>query len=81
MSVWDWVAAALLWCEVAVLAAVVIGRFIERASLLAEMRAEEKCADGCGRAATHERFEAATTDGIPIVALTCHQHAGDGRPR
>lgn len=38
--------------------------------------------DECDLYATHERFEGATTDGIPIIDLVCHRHAGtDGRPR
>lgn len=70
------------WGVLAVLLGPIVGRFLARCALLAEMRAEEVCAQAeCDRAATHERFEGATTDGIPIVALACHHHAGDGRPR
>lgn len=71
----------VVWFVVAVPVGLGIGKFIYRARLLAEMRAQEPCSDGCGATATHERFEAVTTDGIPIVELTCHRHAGDGRPR
>lgn len=70
------------WCMVATPVALLAGRFLQRCRLLAQMRAEEICAQAeCDRAATHELFEGATTDGIPIVALTCHVHASDGRPR
>lgn len=72
----------LVWCVVSVPVALVAGRFIYRARLLAEMRAEQLCTQDCGRSATHERFEGATTDGIPIVDLVCRLHAGtEGRPR
>jgi hypothetical protein len=71
-----------VWFVVAALAGLLIGRFLRRCQLLAEMRAEEVCTeDGCDRAATHERFEGITDDGTPIMFLTCHRHAQGGRPR
>jgi hypothetical protein len=80
MSPWAWVLIGAAWLPVATVVGVRLAQFLGRVRLIAEMDAEQRCAEGCGRVATHERFEAATTDGIPIVELTCHQHAGDGRP-
>lgn len=82
MSGWGWAGVIVLWCVISVPVAVLAARHLKRLALLAEMRAEQICVEeGCEYAATHERFEGATTDGIPIVSLTCPGHARDGRPR
>lgn len=83
-TAWEWGSAVILvvlYALALLTLAIVIGRYRGRRRLLAEMDALPLCAQGCGRVATHERFEDATADGTPIVALVCHRHAGDGRPR
>lgn len=78
----SWVEILAAWWVAAALVAALVGRFLQQCRVLGEMGAEEVCAQAeCDRAATHERFEGATTDGIPIVAPACHHHAGDGWPR
>lgn len=78
----SWVAVLAAWCMVATPVALLAGRFLRRCQLLAQMRAEEICAQAeCDRAATHDQFTGATTDGIPIVSPACHVHGGGGWPR
>lgn len=73
-----WLGAAAIWFACVCLLGVIIGRVLR---FRRRQLAEERCAEGCGRAATHERFEDIAEDGTPIVALVCCLHAGDGRIR
>ena len=81
MTIAEWaLVIGLVWLFIAIPVGVLIGRFLFRAQLLAEMNEVELCAEDCGRVATHERFED-VVDGVPILLLVCHRHAGDGRVR
>lgn len=57
-----------------VLIGIVIIRLIQRAPIEDDVICAE---DGCALYATHERHEDVTPDGVPIMLLVCHRHAGE----
>jgi hypothetical protein len=75
----EFLLVGVAWVVIAVLVGLVAGKMMRPVYVIDP---DEFCVeDECRLYATHERLDGATTDGIPIVDLVCHRHAGDGSPR
>lgn len=75
----EFLLVGVAWAVLAVLVGLFVGKKLTPVRVYDP---DEFCVeDECRLYATHERLDGATTDGIPIVGLVCHRHAGDGRPR